>query len=200
MRSQAFLGSAACLTVITLANPIGSPLQLLEKRNILVPGYLIPTTVPNPATWTGSQIISPDRMPTSTVDLAKREEAETIGTVIYSTGFPDLVPTTTVDLATDTTGVRTISPLLMPTAVAQIDGISTSGCVVTMNSRSYVTHCSQIKTPVPTSTGVSHCCGGIESLYACEEDGSIPEGPDAWTCTYGITTCAGITTATSTWV
>lgn len=170
----------------------------LEKRNILVPGYLIPTTTPDPATWSGSQTVSPDRLPTSTVGLAKRDAPVTVDGIVYPTGFPDLVPTSKVDIATDTAGTRTISPQLIPTAVATIG--TTSGCIVILKSHSYVTHCSHTKAPKPTSTGIADCCGGEDSLYPCNSDGSMPTGTALWTCTLGSTSCAGTYTATTTWV
>jgi len=208
MRSQRVFSGLLCLTAMAYASPIGSPVDdrssphEIEKRNILVPGYLIPTTAPNPATWSGSQTVSPDRLPTSSVNIAtdsvaKRDAPVTIDGIVYPTGFPDLVPTSEVNLATDTTGTRTISPLLMPTVVATVG--TTSGCIVTMKSRSYVTHCAHTRTPTPTSTGISKCCGGEDDTYPCNSDGSMPTGTTQWTCTFGSTSCAGTFLATTTW-
>ncbi|KAK0282226.1 hypothetical protein LTR35_000633 [Friedmanniomyces endolithicus] len=193
MLITAILSSLVCFTTYVNAGPIANdglvPHGAAQKRNILVPGYLIPTTTIDVALVSGTPATSsPDLVPTSQVTLAKR-------TLI---SIPDLVPTVHVDLATDTLGTQTISPLLVPTKIADI-GATTAGCVVSISDYSYVTHCSYTITPTPTSTGVADCCGGQDSLHPCNDAGTIPTGPATWICTFGSTTCAGVSTATTMW-
>ncbi|TKA66444.1 hypothetical protein B0A55_10009 [Friedmanniomyces simplex] len=189
MLSTIILCSLLCLAAFVHAGPIGSPHEAPQKRNILVPGYLIPTTTINAAVAAGTPATaSADRVPTSAVDIAKR----TLVTM------PDLVPTSEVNLATDTLGTQIVSPFVVPTKIADI-GVTTSGCIVSISDYSYVTHCNYATTPTPTSTGIADCCGGQDSLHACNDAGTIPTGPATWTCTFGSTTCAGISTATTMW-
>lgn len=193
--SLAYLAAIAYCSPISLAEDIKSPHNGLEKRNILVPGYLIPTSTVNPDEVAGTPITaSLERVPTSTVDLATDSKAKR-----DVTSMPDLVPTSEVNLATDTAGTRTISPKLMPTSVASI-GATTSGCVVSISNYSFVTHCDHTTTPTPTSTGIADCCGGWDALYPCNDAGTTPTGAAEWTCTLGSTSCAGVTTATTMWV
>jgi len=194
MRSRFIFGSLACLTAIIHASPIGSPIddasphKALQKRNILVPAYLIPTSTINAEVVAGTPVtVSEDRVPTSTVDVAKRD----VSTI------PDLVPTVEVDLVTSL-GTPAATPLFMPTRVADI-GVTTSGCVVSISDYSYVTKCNHPPTPTPTSTGIANCCGGQHNLHPCNDAGTIPTGPATWTCTFGYTTCAGVSTATAMW-
>lgn len=118
------------------------------------------------------------------------------------TTFPNLVPTgTTVDIGTDTTGTRTISPLFMPTKVADI-GVTTPGCVVSISDYSYVTSCSggvraTAAAAIPPS--ITACCGGQDSLYPCMDDGRMPNGEIRWTCTMAGLSFAGLRFATTTW-
>ncbi|KAK5682361.1 hypothetical protein LTS10_005488 [Elasticomyces elasticus] len=124
MLSTTVFGSLLCLTAMVNASPIGSPID--EKRNILVPGYLIPTKMIDAAAVAGTPATAwPYRVPTSAVDLAKRAIVT----------MPNLVPTSQVDLATDTLGTQIVSPLFVPTVVADV-GTTTSGCVVSISSYS----------------------------------------------------------------
>ncbi|KAK5738117.1 hypothetical protein LTR17_006146 [Elasticomyces elasticus] len=133
MLSTTVFGSLLCLTAMVTASPIGSPidevgspLQAAQKRNILVPGYLIPTKMIDAAAVAGTPATAwPYRVPTSAVDLAKRAIVT----------MPNLVPTSQVDLATDTLGTQIVSPLFVPTVVADV-GTTTSGCVVSISSYS----------------------------------------------------------------
>ncbi|KAK4550869.1 hypothetical protein LTR36_000449 [Oleoguttula mirabilis] len=110
MRSQSVINGLACLTALSYASPIASPADDInspeERRNILVPGELIPTTTVNPATWSaGPWTGTPDFMPTSLVVLGRRDLAS----------YPDLVPTSEVNPATWTPGPWTGTPKFLPT-------------------------------------------------------------------------------------
>ncbi|KAK3069330.1 hypothetical protein LTR53_012413 [Teratosphaeriaceae sp. CCFEE 6253] len=192
---RAVLGSFVCLTTIIHASPIGGvigdagPHNALQQRNILVPGYLIPVTTVDADVVAGTPATaSRERVPTGTIAVVKRAV----------TSMPNLVPTSQVDLATDTVGTQIISPLFVPTVVADI-GVATPGCAVYISDYSYITQCAYTTTPQPTSTGLANCCGGQGSLHPCNDAGTVPAGPGAWTCTFGSTTCAGVSTATTMW-
>ncbi|KAK3073387.1 hypothetical protein LTR53_005095 [Teratosphaeriaceae sp. CCFEE 6253] len=132
---RAVLGSFVCLTTIIHASPIGGviedagPHNALQQRNILVPGYLIPVTTVDADVVAGTPATaSRERVPTGTIAVVKRAV----------TSMPNLVPTSQVDLATDTVGTQIVSPLFVPTVVADI-GVATPGCAVYISDYSYIT-------------------------------------------------------------
>jgi len=109
------ISGLVCLSALGCASPIGSPVDdsnsPVEERNLLVPASLIPTTTVDPVTWsTGTFTGTPLFMPTSTVQLDKRDV----------TSIPDLVPTSTVDPATWSTGKWTGTPKFLPTTLVHL--------------------------------------------------------------------------------
>ncbi|TKA22851.1 hypothetical protein B0A50_07751 [Salinomyces thailandicus] len=202
----ALLSSIACLATLAHSSPIANPpdsdASPLEERNLLVPGYLIPTTTVNPATWpTASWTGTPILLPTSTVILKNKRNPDV-------TSLPNLVPTSTVNPATwSTESSWTGTPDFMPTTVVHLG--TTTGCVVSMASYtfddepaySYVTYCSasQISEATAAITSMPECCGGEEDVYPCNAAGSMPTGTERWVCSSEGEKFAGTRFATTTW-
>ncbi|KAI6883858.1 hypothetical protein KC363_g4104 [Hortaea werneckii] len=194
-----------CFAASSYASPIGSPDSndqgQLEKRNILVPAYLNPTSTVDPATWPTSEWTgTPMFMPTSTVDFELRKRVPDI------TSMPNLVPTSSVNPDTwSSDGTWTGIPDFMPTTVVHLG--TTTGCEVSMSAYtfndqlaySYVTHCSGPIQTQATTAALASCCGGESDVYPCNDAGSMPSGTARWRCTMSDSTYAGTRFATTTW-
>ncbi|KAH9837468.1 hypothetical protein Tdes44962_MAKER01824 [Teratosphaeria destructans] len=107
------LTSLTWLATFTYASPVANT---EDKRNILVPDYIIQTTTVDPATWiTAPWTGTPDFMPTSIVDITdssndRRSDNDKRNVLVPN----DLIPTTTVDPATWSTGIWTGTPIFLP--------------------------------------------------------------------------------------
>jgi hypothetical protein len=126
MRSPSIIGGIVCLSALSYASPIGNlavaPSNPEQKRDILIPASLIPTSTVNPGSWSSASWTgTPSLAPATPVVLGGRAlpvgDAEAKRDILV----PDeAVPTKSVDPNTWSHAPWTGTPQFLPTKAVHL--------------------------------------------------------------------------------